>query len=61
MFPIPFSDLDRELTFTEASGILSREFGLSPQRHHSPGRRTLPKWHVAYVHDPLPPTHHPLP
>jgi len=61
MFPIPFSDLDRPLTFTEESGILSRELGLSPNRQHAMGKRMFPRYHVAFVHDPMPPKHHQVP
>lgn len=47
---IPFSDLERPFSFNEESGILSQELGLSPNRHHDIGKRTLPHWHVAYAH-----------
>ena len=53
---IPFTDLERPLSFNEESGVLSNEIGLSPNRHHAMGQRKLPRWHVAYAH---PSIHHP--
>jgi hypothetical protein len=48
---------------TEAeSGAVGRDLGVLPARSHQPPHfRTLPSWHVAYVHPALPPVHHPWP
>jgi hypothetical protein len=44
------------------SGAVARDFGLINARSHQPPHfRTLPRWHVAYVHPALPPVHHPWP
>lgn len=38
----------------EESGDIAREAGLLPARQHQlPRERTLPSWHVAYIHPPF--------
>lgn len=57
---IPLSSV--HLTTVEASGETRVRYGLTPERSHQPPRsRLLPSWHVAYVHPPLPSSHHPWP
>ena len=53
---IPISQLDRSLTTTEESGVLSRELGLLPARSTQVGCAFLVQRdhrHVAFVHPPL--------
>jgi hypothetical protein len=57
---LPLSSVD--LSPTEACGDTLHRYGLIAERQHQPPhRRTLPRWHVAYVHPALPPAHHPWP
>ncbi len=53
---IPFSQLSRELTATEESGVLNRELGLHPRRLQQPSHDLLipQPSSVRFVHPEMP-------